>query len=177
MPAFAEDSGWYAGIGLGLSTASSACDGVSGPGISCDENDTALKLYGGYQVNRHFAVEFGYADLGRARASFAGFGNISIGATGVEVLGVGIVPLNPAWSLYGKLGLFGWNVDVKDSTGLSGSPSASGTSLTYGAGIAYHATPNVALRAEYQLYSDVGDENTTGQGDVSVLALGLTYKF
>ena len=177
MPALADESGWYAGIGLGSSTAKGACDGVSGPGVSCDESDTALKLYGGYQMNRHFAVEFGYADLGKARASFAGFGDVSVGATGVEVLGVGILPINPAWSIYGKLGVFSWHVDANDGTGLVGSTSANGASLTYAGGIAYQATPHVALRAEYQQYSDVGDENTTGQGDIGVFALGLTYKF
>jgi len=50
-PALSRDTGWYAGLSVGQSTAKGACDGVVGPGISCDEKDTAFKILGGYQVN------------------------------------------------------------------------------------------------------------------------------
>src|SRR6266511_1209562 len=131
-PALSQDTGWYAGLGVGQSTAKGACDGIAGPGISCDEKDTAFKILGGYQVNQNFGVEFAYTDLGQATASFAGFGSIAIAAKGFELLGVGTMPINQQWSVYGKLGLFRWDVDAKDGTGLVGSVSATGTDLTYG---------------------------------------------
>ena len=34
-----------------------------------------------------------------------------------------------------------------------------------------------ALRAEFEHYSDVGDKNSTGEGDVQMLSFGLTYHF
>jgi OmpA-OmpF porin, OOP family len=173
----AQEPGWYAGVGLGMSNFKGACDGLSGPGISCDDKDTAFKLFGGYQVNPNFAVEFGYSDLGKTKADFAGFGSVSIAASGYEALAVAIAPINPQWSVFGKLGFFRWDADLNDGTGLLGSASASGTDLTYGFGANYGFSKNGALRIEYQKYSDVGDENTTGSGDVDVIGVSAIYRF
>lgn len=137
----------------------------------------AFKILGGYQVNPNFAVEFGYADLGKTEASFAGFGSDAIAGSGFEVLAVGIAPINQQWSMYGKLGFFRWDVDYKDGTGLIGSASASGTDLTYGFGAQYSLTKTAALRVEYQQYNDAGDPNTTGEGDVSVMSVGVIFRF
>lgn len=176
-PALAQDPRWYVGFGLGMSTAKDACDGVSGPGISCDDEDTAFKILGGYQVNPNFAVELGYTDLGKASASFTGLGNVSFESSGFEVLAVGIAPVAPNWSLFGKLGFFIWDVDAKDGTGLVGNMSESGSDLTYGFGASYDFSKNSALRIEYQVYTDIGDSNTTGKDDISVLGASLIFKF
>ncbi len=176
-PALSQDAGWYAGLGVGQSTAKSACDGVVGPGISCNDKDTAFKILGGYQVNPNFGVEFAYTDLGAAKASFAGFGSATIAAKGFEFLGVGTMPINQQWSVYGKLGLFRWDVDFNDGTGLVGSASATGIDLTYGFGAKYNFAKNAALRVEYQQYTDVGDFNTTGKSDVSVMGVGVIVSF
>lgn len=176
-PALAQASKWYAGFGLGMSTAKDACDGIGGPGVTCDDEDTAFKILGGYQVNPNFAVEFGYTDLGKAQATAAGLGTLSAEVSGIEVLAVGMAPINPKWSLYGKLGFFNWDLDFKDSTGLVGNFSESGTELTYGFGANYDVNPRTAVRIEYQLYSDVGEENTTGTTDVSVLGAALLFRF
>jgi len=176
-PSLAQDTGWYAGVGIGQATYKDACDGIAGPGISCDDTDMAFKILGGYQVNPNFAVEFGYGDLGKTEASFAGLGSATIEASGFEVLAVGIAPINQQWSMYGKLGFFRWDVDLKDGTGLIGSASASGTDLTYGFGVQYRMTKAAALRIEYQQYNDAGDPNTTGEGDASVMGVGVTYRF
>lgn len=176
-PALAQDARGYIGLGLGMSTAKDACDGISGPGISCDDQDTAFKILGGYQVNPNFAVEVGYTNLGEASASFAGLGTVSVESSGFEVLAVGIAPVAPNWSLFGKLGFFIWDVDAKDGTGLVGNMSESGSDLTYGFGVSYDFSKSNALRLEYQVYTDIGDANTTGQDDVSVLGASLIFKF
>ena len=176
-PALAQDARWYAGFGLGLSTAQDACDGISGPGIACDDEDTAFKLLGGYRVNPNFAVEFAYTGLGEASASFAGFGTISVESSGFEVLAVATAPVGAQWSLYGKIGLFRWDLDVNDGTGVVGSFSESGTDLTYGLGASYDFSRDSALRIEYQQYTDVGDPNTSGTTDVSVIGAGLIFRF
>lgn len=174
-PALAQDARWYAGFGLGQSTAQDACDGISGPGIECEDQDTAFKLFGGYRVNPNFAVEIGYTDLGEVSASFAGFGTISIESSGVEVLAVASAPLGPQWSLYGKAGFFRWDLDVNDGTGLVGSFSESGTDLTYGLGASYDFSRDSAFRIEYQQYTDIGDP--PDPTDVSVIGAGLIFRF
>jgi OOP family OmpA-OmpF porin len=168
--------GWYIGIGIGQSNAKGACDGVSGPGITCDETDTAGKILGGYQLSRNFALELAYADLGQAKATFAGFGSATIGAKGFEFTGIGMLPIAERFSLLARAGLFSWKVDAEDGTGLVGSASASGTDLTYGFGVKFDFTKDFAIRAEWQRYKDVGDLNTTGQADVDFIGASLVYR-
>lgn len=176
-PALAQGSPWYVGAGLGLTEFKDACEGIGGPGVSCDEKDTGLKLFGGYRVNPNFAVEFGYTDFGKSTLSAVGFGSASLEASGLEVLAVGIAPISPQWSLFGKVGLFAWDLDLKDGTGLIGSASESGTDLTFGFGASYDFSRNAAVRFEYQQYNDVGDPSTTGEGDGTFLGAALIYKF
>ncbi len=91
--------------------------------------------------------------------------------------GIGMLPLSRQFSVYGRLGLFHWDVDFKDGTGLVGSASASGTGLTYGFGASLSLARNAALRLEWQKYRDVGDTNTTGSGDISTIGAALVLKF
>jgi OOP family OmpA-OmpF porin len=168
--------GWYIGIGIGQSKYRGACDGLSGPGITCDETDTAGKILGGYQLSRNFALEAAYADLGQAKATSAGSGSVTIGTKGFEFAGIGMLPLGERFSLLAKAGLFHWKVDAKDGTGLVGSANASGTDLTFGFGVKFDFTKDFAVRGEWQRYKDVGDSNTTGQGDIDFIGASLVYK-
>ena len=59
------ETGWYAGITLGQSDFKN----VDCSGFSCDKKDTAFRILGGYQINRNFAAELGYHDLGKMTAS------------------------------------------------------------------------------------------------------------
>src|SRR6266403_2684803 len=60
------DTGWYAGITLGQSEVKSVdCAG----GFSCDTKDTAFRILGGYQINRNFAAELAYHDLGKVKVT------------------------------------------------------------------------------------------------------------
>jgi OOP family OmpA-OmpF porin len=167
--------GWYIGIGIGQSKAKGACDGVSGPGITCDETDTAGKILGGYQLSKNFALELGYADLGQAKATGGG-GSSTFGTKGFEFTGIGMLPIGERFSVLAKAGLFSWKVDLKDETGLIGSANASGTDLTYGLGLKFDFTRDFAIRGEWQRYKDVGDLNTTGQADVDFIGVSLVYR-
>jgi len=176
-PALSQDTGWYAGLGIGQSKAKDACTDIVGPVISCDDTDTAWKIFGGYQFNANFGAELGYTDLGEVSATFAGFGSATFKSKGIELLGVGTYPINQQFSVFGKLGFFRWDLDFNDGTGLVGSASESGTDLTYGFGVKYNFTKNVALRVEWQRYTDVGETNTTGMADVDVLGVSVIIKF
>lgn len=168
--------GWYIGIGIGQSKARGACDGVSAPGVTCDETDTAGKILGGYQMSRNFALEAAYADLGQAKATVAGSGSATIGTKGFEFAGIGMLPVGERFSLLAKAGLFHWKVDAKDGTGLIGSANASGTDLTFGFGVKFDFTRDFAIRGEWQRYKDVGDSNTTGQSDIDFIGASLVYR-
>lgn len=170
----AADTGWYAGGSFGQSTAD--CN-VSGTGLSCDEKDTAWKIFGGYQINRNFAVEGGYADLGELTISGGGV-NITAESTAWDIAAVGIFPINPQFSVYGKLGLYYGTVDVSSNIGGSGDDSTTG--LTFGAGVRYNFTRNLGVQLEWQVYASVeapSGSALTGDSDVDVLSIGIVYKF
>src|SRR5476649_2875086 len=68
------NSAWYMGAGVGRSratideqrlTTSLLASGATSVAFSKDERDTAYKLYLGKQLNRNFALEMGYFDLGQ----------------------------------------------------------------------------------------------------------------
>jgi OOP family OmpA-OmpF porin len=175
--AFAQDSGWYVGASVGQSSFKDGCTGVSGTGFTCEDTDTAFGVFGGYQVNKYFGAELGYTDLGKITASGSGI-NASIKAKGFEFVGVGTFPINPQFEVYGKLGFFRWDVDASGSGfGVGVSQSETGTDLTYGLGVKYNFTKSFGVRAQYQRYKDVGNEDTTGKGDVDVISVGVVYKF
>jgi OOP family OmpA-OmpF porin len=168
----AQDRGWYAGGSLGQSTAD--CD-VSP--FSCDDKDTSWKIFGGYQINRNFAVELGYANLGELTIS--GFGaNITAESTAWDLVGVGIFPINNQFSVYGKLGFYRGTVDVSSNVGGSGDDSTNG--VTFGAGARYNFSPKVGLQAEWQRYGKLeapSGSALSGDSDIDVLSIGIVWKF
>ena len=172
-----QSFGPYFGVGLGQSNFRGACDGISAPD-SCSQTDPAVKIFGGYQFNPFAAFEFGYTDLGAARAHFAGFGTERIGVTGVEFTGIAMLPLDRHFSFLGRVGVFAWNQDFHDGTGTVGSSSSSGSDLTYGLGMKYDFTRNTAVRFEWQRYRNVGDPNSNGgQGDIDLIGANLVVRF
>jgi OOP family OmpA-OmpF porin len=54
----------YISFAGGQSNADVDCTGT----LSCDNNDTALKVVGGYKFENGFALELGYVDFGKAQA-------------------------------------------------------------------------------------------------------------
>ena len=96
LPAAAQMnmSAFYVGAGVGQSKFKDACGGLPA-GASCDDKDTALRLFGGYQVNRNFAAEVGYHDLGEVKAS--AFGTTASAKANVwELNGLGLFPVDLA---------------------------------------------------------------------------------
>jgi len=169
---------WYAGAGLGQSKAKDVCSFA--PGISCDDTDTATKIFGGYKLNQNFAVELAYADLGKASLGIPGASG-DYKATTWDILAVGILPINQQFSVLGKIGVANWSVDANYNLTLaglgSGSLSASGSDITYALGVQYDFSDKVGLRGVWQHYSNVGDDNTTGKSDVEVIGASVLFNF
>ncbi len=169
----APEAGWYAGGTLGQAEVQDFCSAFGGPGISCDEKDTAWRLRAGYQINRTIAVEFGYHHLGEATVSDA-TASLSPEFSAWELLAVGMLPVSNQFSIYGKAGFFRGETEISATLVGVGSGSVKETTidLTYGIGAQFNVTPRFGIRAEWQRYTDVGDEDTIGEGDVDVLSAG-----
>ena len=177
LPAAAQNmSAVYIGGGFGQSQFKGACDNVSGAGVSCDDKDTSFRLFGGYQLNRNFAAELGYSDLGKAKVTDP-FGSTELGVTAWDLSAVGMFPVMDALAIFGRLG--GYWGEAKLSGGASGSKTT--TNLVYGLGLQYDFMKNFGVRGEWSRYSKVKAKNdATGvedDGDVDVLGVSVLYRF
>jgi OOP family OmpA-OmpF porin len=174
LPAAAQTA--YVGAGIGQSKAKDGCTGVGGSGITCEDTDTAFKIFGGYKVNQNFSAEFGYSNLGEVKAS--GFGNsVAISSTVWELSAIGSIPVAEGFSIFGRLG--GYHGETEISGLASGSETT--TDLTYGIGLQYDINKNFGLRGEWQRYSKIKARNqangATGESDVDVLGISFVYRF
>jgi OOP family OmpA-OmpF porin len=184
--AYAADPlpGPYIGAGAGKAEYKDACADIPGIAASlglastCDEKDTAFKIFAGYRFLPTLAAESAYTNPGKAKAT-VGAANVELKSWLIPIHAVGIVPLldDRLW-LMGKLGGVYWNGKL-DGSGPGGtiSNSDNGFAFTYGAGLQYNFTPNIGVRAEYEIFHDVGDENTVGKGDIRMWSVSVVYKF
>ena len=180
----ATPSGGYLGFGIGSGTAKDFCSTGGDPSIvlnSCDDKANGWKIFGGYRVSKNLAFEAGYSVGSDFKASATVFGvpgSVEASANFLEGTVIGMLPLGDRFALLGKIGLNFWSLDVSASAlGGSESESDSGIGLTYGVGAQFDFTPKFGMRAEYQMYPDVGDDSTTGQTDVSVLSASVYFRF
>jgi len=167
------DSGWFVGGSIGQSKFNVDCSGAS-----CDDTDTAFRVFGGYQFNKHFGAELGYADLGKLTVSSPGV-SADLKATVWDLMAVGTLPIADKFNIYGKLGMYRADTKLSGSVAGFGSGSASdnNTDITYAIGAGYDFSKNLGVRAEWQRYSKVGSDNTGGDGDIDVYGIAVVYRF
>jgi OOP family OmpA-OmpF porin len=169
-----QESGAYAGLSIGQSKAKDACTDFGIAGASCDDKDTAWKIFGGYQFNRYIAAEGAYTDFGKAKAS--GFGvTAEVKSNAWEVVAVGSYPIGTSgFAPYGKFGFY--RGESKGSSNVGASAKGTGNDWTAGLGVRYDITRNIAVRAEWQRYNGVGGGDV-GESDIDVISIGALYKF
>ncbi|TWI01860.1 opacity protein-like surface antigen [Luteimonas cucumeris] len=135
----ADEPGFYLGAGVGQSFVDEA---------AYDDEDTAFSAFGGYQFNRYFGIEAGYADFGKLQASGAGR---ALEANAAYLTAVGTVPFTEQFSGYAKAGFQRWDLDNAIPS-LTRSSDDSGSDPTYGLGLQYRFNDKVALRGEYSRF-------------------------
>ncbi|MBC5785161.1 outer membrane beta-barrel protein [Ramlibacter sp. USB13] len=168
--------GWYIGGNVGrASTDFDQPAPIVAPGVGFgeDDKDTAWKLYGGYQINRNFAIEGGYYDLGRYDFGYAAPGGTgSARYQGLNLDLVGSLPLSDRFSVFGRIGA-AYTRARTDFGGTSRSEREWGPK--YGLGVEYAFTPQLAVRGEWERYRV--DDAFRGRGDIDVASIGLVYRF
>lgn len=107
-PAMAQDSGFYAGAGVG--TFNLDIDHVDGT-FDYDENDTGFRVFGGWQFNQYFGVEAGY-DSGAKTSDTIGDiavdgaeADIDLDVDGFDLMLVGTLPIGESFYAFGKAGM------------------------------------------------------------------------
>ncbi len=154
--------GWYVGGGVG---------GSDDKGLR--EDDTGFKVFGGYRPNKYLALEGAIVFLGEFGPANA------FSKDGLSLEFVGILPIGQRFELFGKLGLFFWEItaDVLCTPFGSGFVCAEdadvddGTDATYGVGFQTHFTGRWGGRLEWQRFTDVGTD------DVDLLSVNVIYGF
>jgi len=163
--AFAQDKGFYLGGALGQATFKGFC--VDDPSVlTCDEKDTAWKVFGGYRFNRYVAIEGTYVDFGTVSGTLTGARVVPLSQTGMGIAAVGSFELTPQFSVFGKAGFLMTEQETPASA--SGNTSRDTTEFHYGLGARFSFTPNWGLRAEWE---------RTEKTEVELLSIGVEYRF
>lgn len=133
-------------------------------------DDTGYKVFAGYKFRPFIAVEGTWADLGSASVGEAG-SRVEGSAQLVSAHVVGILPANPRFDLFFKLGYAAWSAETyleeTDSR-----TDESGGEVAYGAGFNIRITPAFAVRFEWETFGDFKNV-----GNVRMLSGGLSYEF
>ena len=163
---------FYAGGGVGQSEID-ADAGFS----SFSDTDVGWKIFGGYMFNKYFAVEGAWVDFGDfsdtvVNPVFLSPARAKLELDGFAISGVASYPVNEAFSVFGKLGVWAWSSDVKIAIvpGFSVDTDDDGTDVMFGAGGSYHFTQAISVRAEWERFTSDGD-------DADLLSISGVYKF
>lgn len=157
----------YLGLSLGRSNYNVSCPTTS---LTCDDSDTAVRLYGGAMLADHWGVEIGYLDMGRiAREG---------GKTRAQGLNLGLVgkaPLASSFGVFGRLGTTYGRTETSASSAAIAVGTEKGFGLSYGAGLSYDFTPRLSATLEW----DSNDFRFAGSGrdPVRSTSLGLQYRY
>jgi OOP family OmpA-OmpF porin len=191
--AMAQEAGWYAGANVGQSrakiddariTGGLQASGLATTSINDDDRSTGYKLYGGYQINRNFALEGGYFDLGKfgftANTAPAGTLSGNTRMRGLNLDLVGILPITEKFSAFARAGMT--YAEAKDSfsgTGavnvLNPNPSKREANYKLGLGVQYELTQALAMRGEVERYRI--NDAVGNRGDINLVSVGLVYRF
>lgn len=87
--------GWYLGGSVGAATTTASLNGTNTTLTQTDNTDTALSLRSGYRLHANWAVEAGYADLGKSKYRQAGFAESTLKTAVWHADAVGILPPGP----------------------------------------------------------------------------------
>lgn len=159
-----------------------------------EDTDLGYQATFGYRFHRFFAAELGLAQFGslesKAKADMdfgTGFVPASVSLTfsagGPMVSAIGFLPIGEKFEFFGRLGYLFASSErelssrVDGDAGSFGSAKGDSQNPVYGVGFAWHLNQVYSIRAEYQKLDDIGQENRTGEEDISVIGVGVIVRF
>jgi OOP family OmpA-OmpF porin len=189
--------GFYLGGGAGVGVLPFDEDdflqvqGAAQSAVTEEEASFAFKAFAGYRFHEYFALEAYYANFGdfwfqrNVTLPFGGTARADVESSGWGIDAVGIFPLPRNWSLFGKAGGF-YSTTKTTYTQTGAVTFAPGTNLNperkewnfkVGFGGQYDINRNLAVRAEIESYINVGDDQTTGEGTVTMISASVVGRF
>lgn len=178
IPALAASEYFYFGAGVGQSDVRDACHEFDslGFGDSCDDTDTAVKLFAGYRYSPNLALEGSYVDFGEATAK-SGNTSLSSESDAFAINAVGLWPASREIDLFAKFGVTFW--DMEGSTRIDDttvSLDQDDVDFTFGVGAQYIFANQFALRLEWERYNKIGNAGTF-QSDIDLLSVSASFGF
>jgi hypothetical protein len=123
----------------------------------------AYKAFLGAPFNDRFGVELGFINLGEFKRN----NSVTREVSGFELSLLGFIPIGTNGNIFGKIGMFNWDIDYSNGA------TADGSDVTIGLGIQFPFMSNKLFRIEYQEFRDINDSND----DFTLISLGLALAF
>mgnify|MGYP000226998360 FL=1 len=185
--------GWFVGGQLGQANTNVSQSqineafsntGIDATSIAVKKSNFSYGLFGGYQFNQYFALQFGFLELGDRAVTFNG-ATADIDAfydaaehvypdtaEGFNLSAVISLPLSAQWKVSGKLGLYDWERDYQtfEAQNQMGSDAISDTDVVFG------LEANYLYRRDTQLFI-AADTVKLKQHRVDSFNLGVRYFF
>jgi OOP family OmpA-OmpF porin len=174
----AADDGLTNWVGVSVGNTDFNSKNLSGitPG-TLDDTGSAWKMYLGFPITKTLGLEVGYMNLGKGSISNAAGTSTSHTRTKVYNADlVGSYDINESFSLFGKAGIYFWQMH-SDTTGPASTSDDDGTKLTYGLGFQYNPNKELGFRLEWERFDKLGFKNTTGEMNADLYSIGAIYKF
>ncbi|MBC3919330.1 outer membrane beta-barrel protein [Undibacterium sp. CY18W] len=177
----------YTGATIGRSDQSLGCSFAT----TCDTKSNNFKVFGGYNIDKNFAVELAYFSLGSANYSYPAsnspYGNVAasgamfnskVKQSGVSLAAIYKLEFNESFGGFAKLGIA--NVKEEQSFSVPGIATISDSSFRsnkalFGLGLTYKLSPDWTLRAEAE---KLNPGTFSGKGRAATnFNIGAQYNF
>jgi len=185
--------GWSAGQSMTKFDSTNNSFGVANLSESFDKTESGVKLFAGYNFNRTWALEGGYAGLGTPKINYTGTGILAgtagranIKNTAWFLAGKGTLPISNAFAVFAKLGVSGNKSDFTATTNNAAVNTAAEMPINknkvrisplVGVGAEYRLSEKFRLRAEYEDFGSFNTDMDAGHTKASLWSVGVTYSF
>jgi OOP family OmpA-OmpF porin len=161
---------------VGASAGQSTTDSCVVAGSSCDDSDTAWKVFGGLAMNEYISMEVGYLDLGTVDYS-APTGARETDGMMVDLIGT--FALNPSFTVLVRGGMNFLNTEVDGAIAGTPTNNVGDTDISWSLGLGgqFNFNEHVGLRVEWERFFEVGEEYETGEADIDLISAGIVYTF
>jgi OOP family OmpA-OmpF porin len=181
FPAFAQMPAGHPYVGANIG--GSHLNGSCGSGLSCDQNDTAWKVYGGWTFPGDFGAELTYYDLGKFTTTVPGTAaSGSLRGTYWGLGGAWLPQLGGGWGAAVRVGA-AYGEGKLDVSGL-GSESRNAWHPYGGIGASYAVAKNIKIEADWdwtRISSQFTDPTTgiraTSDHSVQAYSIGASFLF
>jgi OmpA-OmpF porin, OOP family len=156
----------YSGLAVGGGNYNLTCV----PGLACDEDTGAFKLFAGGRVNNVFGLEASYINLGKAQLAGG-----DMEAHGLNLSLVAGFPFGNNSSVFGKLGTTYGRTKVSGTIPAVQTGTEDDWGLSYGIGAQFGLNDRWAVRLDADRYRF--QFVSQGNRNIDTLTVGLQYRF